>query len=75
MLVPALFTQTSMPPKAEVAALASWRTWAGIGDVGRHGVRSSAERLAVLYGPLEQFAAPAGEDHVGTASGKSLGGR
>src|SRR5215217_5274552 len=29
MLVPALLTHTSIPPKAEAAAPASWRTWAG----------------------------------------------
>src|SRR5829696_6797016 len=70
MLVPALLTHTSIPPKADTAASANSRTWSGsVTSVGT----ASAELLAPLHGPIEQRAAPGGEDHVGAARGESPG--
>ena len=45
-----------------------------VGNIGRDRERASAERLAVPGGLFEQLAAPGGQDHVGAASGKSVGG-
>jgi hypothetical protein len=75
MLVPALLIQTSMPPKAETAAFAQLSRLGRVGDVCRHRERAPAERLAVPYGLFEQCTAAGGQEHVGAASGKSVGGR
>ncbi len=46
-----------------------------VGNVGRHRERPPAQLLAVPHGLFEQGAAPGGQNHVGAAPRKGVGGR